>query len=235
MRAHQIVPCLDTYSEKASKAPTPELVEEHARISKRPTRALKASGKAALILGALLAAGSAEILQGLGDWHVISRALGQGPTRKDVAPGQVSGRVVSETDYEISLPTGWSKLGQSDGKWEFHSTKRPDRLNIHVRVFNPAVRTDEIERVAWKFFKSVMSTTAPKHAIVQSGWEGTTFSVIGVGISVDDKVLLATRFIVGEKKIVSAVYTIPVEAVSLEEYPALERQRLGLLKSLKLR
>jgi hypothetical protein len=156
-------------------------------------------------------------------------------TAPDVAPGQVLRRVASENDYEVSLPLWWSKLRQSDGKWEFYSTKGPERLNIHVRVANPPLGTDDIERTAWRFFNTVMSTTTPKHAVVGSGWEGLTFSITGVGMSADNKVLLASRFIVSDKKIVSAVHTIPVEAVSLDEYPALERQRLAILRSVKLR
>jgi hypothetical protein len=183
----------------------------------------------------LLAAGAAHIVQSFGDRFGLGRAMAQVPTQNDVAPGQVNGLVVSERDYEISLPIWWSKGRQSEGKWEFHSTKGRERLNIHVRVFDPPARTDEIEGIAWKFFNTVMSTTTPKHAVVQSGWEGVMFSVTGVGISNDNKVLLASRFIVSDRKTVSAVHTIPVEAVSLDEYPALERQRLAILKTLRVR
>jgi hypothetical protein len=186
-------------------------------------------------LAMLLAAGAAYIVQSFGDRFGFGHAMAQVPTKKDVAPGQVNGLVVSERDYEVSLPIWWSKGRQSEGKWEFYSTKGRERLNIHVRVFNPPARTDEIEGIAWKFFNTVMSTTTPKHAVVKSGWEGVTFSVTGVGISNDNKVLLASRFIASDKKIVSAVHTIPVEAVSLDEYPALERQRLALLKTLRVR
>lgn len=186
-------------------------------------------------LAMLLAAGAAQIVQSFGDRFGIGRAMAQVPTEKDVAPGQVNGLVVGERDYEVSLPTWWTKGRQSEGKWEFYSTKGRERLNIHVRVFDPPARTDEIEGIAWKFFNTVMSATTPKHAVVQSGWDGVMFSVTGVGISKDNKVLLASRFIVSDRKTVSAVHTIPVEAVSLDEYPALERQRLAILKTLRVR
>jgi hypothetical protein len=186
-------------------------------------------------LALLLAAGASQIVQSFGDRYGFDRAMAQAPTKKDVAPGQLTGLLVSERDYEVSLPIWWSKRGQSEGKWEFYSTKGRERLNIHVRVFNPPVRTDEIEGIAWRFLNTVMSTTTPKHTVVQSGREGVTFSITGVGISDDNKVLLASRFIVSDKKVVSAVHTIPVEAVSLDEYPAFERQRLAILKSLRMR
>ena len=186
-------------------------------------------------LAVLLAAGAAHIVQSFGDRFGLGRAMAQVPTKKDVAPGQVNGLVVSERDYELSLPMGWSKLRQSEGKWEFYSTKGRERLNVHVRVFNSPAKTDEIEGIAWKFFNTVMSATTPKPTVVQSGWEGVMFSVTGIGISNDNKVFLASRFIVSDKKTVSAVHTIPVDAVSLDEYPALERQRLAILKTLKVR
>jgi len=183
----------------------------------------------------LLATAAAPIVQSFGDRLGLGRAMAQVPTKKDIAPGKGNELVVSERDYEISLPMWWSKGRQSEGKWEFYSTKGRDRLNIHVRVIDPPARKDEIEGIAWKFFNTVMSTTTPKHAVVQSGWEGVVFSVTGVGISNDNKVLLAARFIVSDKKAVSAAHTIPMEAVSLDEYPALEKQRLAILKTLKVR
>lgn len=180
-------------------------------------------------LALLLLAGVAEIA-----WcGSFGCAMAQVPTKRDAAPGQVDRLVVG--GIEVSLPAWWSKRGQSDGKWEFYSTKGPERLNIHVRAADPPVSTDEIERIAWRFFNTVMSKTTPKHAVVQSGWEGVTFSITGVGISGDNKVLLASRFIVSDKKIVSAVHTIPIEAVSLDGYPALETQRLAILRSVKMR
>jgi hypothetical protein len=161
--------------------------------------------------------------------------MAQVSTKKDVAPGQVKGLVVSERDFEITLPISWSKLRQSEGKWEFYSTEGRGRLNVHVRVLDPPAGTDKIEDIAWKFFNAAMGATTPQHAVVQSGWEGVTFSITGVGISKDNKVLLAARFIVSDKKAVSAAHTIPVETVSLDEYPALEKQRLAILNTLKVR
>src|SRR5262245_17920504 len=70
-------------------------------------------------LAMLLAAGAAQIVQSFGDRFGIGRAMAQVPTEKDVAPGQVNGLVVSERDYEVSLPTWWTKGRQSEGKWEF--------------------------------------------------------------------------------------------------------------------
>jgi hypothetical protein len=183
----------------------------------------------------LLVAGAAPIIQNFGDRFGFGRAMAQVPKKKDVAPGQANGLIVSEGHYEMSLPIGWSKGRQSDGKWEFYSTKGREKMNVHLRLFNPPARADQIEGIAWKFFNTVMSATIPQPAVVHSGWEGATFSITGVGISNDNTVLLAARFVVSDKKIVSAVHTIPAEAVSLDAYPAFERQRLAMLKTLKVR
>src|SRR5688572_26167711 len=139
--------------------------------------AFGAAGMTRYLALALILGGVAEIA-----WYgSFGCAIAQVPTKRDAAPGEVNRLALGE--IEISLPTWWSRRGQSDGKWEFYSTKGPERLNIHVRVADPPVRSDEIERIAWRFFNTVMSKTTPKHAVVQSGWEGATFGITGVGTS----------------------------------------------------
>jgi hypothetical protein len=177
---------------------------------------------------------------GMGQTGVV---LTQLLSTEDAMSGEDFALVARDKDYEISLPVYWSKRQLPDGEWILYSIRGPETL--HIRVYFPP-KGDQPTKdpaVVAKSASGVLAGEMTTHDVVQSGWEGTTFSITAIGSSVHQKALLAYRVIATDTKMVVAKHQLTLEGASfsldgvrtINADPKMDEHRLALLKSLKLR
>jgi len=191
-------------------------------------------------LALLLEAGAVKFAQSFG-WDRVGRAMAQVPKEKDAMSKETLGLVAREEEYEVSLPSHWSKRRLPDGHWILYSTKGPETLRVRVLIpgGGEPLRGPAIERAA-KAASTALSSEMTRHTVIQSGWEGTVFSITGTGSSLPHKALLAYRVIVNDKMVVWALHEVSFEEVPLkldqiDADPAMNEHRLAILRSLKFR
>jgi hypothetical protein len=148
-------------------------------------------------------------------------------------------QVFREDEYEVTLPIWFQQTQLPDGGAILISPSARETLRVRVTTaVEPIADPEGAARAVAKMLGDAMTT----HAILRAEYQGPAFTIVGTGTSVPNLALLAYRVIATPEKILWALHELAVRGTpcddslaSLEADVSLDRHRLGVLDSLRLR